>query len=156
MQKEEITRRLYKMNRAGTTMTIYSNGGEVLQTISDSLIPLRVQGDHFWLLWKPTGYLEKPELSQTIKVVDHLVNTYLEDEVYGVQWLTVTLEDDSGKLYLVEIIEPFCDPEAHRKWRKWLRYRKDNKERCETIDAELMEQHKLIADTWGDGFFSED
>ena len=150
MTKKELTQRLRKMNLSGTVMTIYSDGGETLQAMPDSLIPLRVKGDHFWLFWKSIGYLEGPQLCQTIKVVDYFVNAFLENEKYGKQWLTVTLQDDQSRLYLIEIIEPFCEPEAYNKWRKWQRYRKENKEKFKKIDAKMLKKHQLVADNWND------
>lgn len=148
MTKKELTQRLSKMNRSGTVMTVYSDGGETLQTMPDSLIALRIEGDHFWLLWKSVGYLKGPQLCQTIKVVDHFVNSYIENKKDGKQWLTVTLQDDRSRLYLIEIIEPFSDPEAYQKWRKWQRYRKDNEEEFKKIDAKILKQHQEIADKW--------
>jgi len=149
MTKQELRLRLRKMNRAGTIMTVYSDGGKTQRSLPDSLIPLRVEGDHFWLLLKSVGYLDGIELSKTIKVIDYFVNAYLEDEKYGQQWLTVTLQDDRSCLHLIEIIEPFCEPDAHQKWRKWQRYRKDNKEKFKKVDAEILKQHQLTAEMWG-------
>lgn len=148
MTKKELTHRLSKMNRSGTVMTVYSDGGETLQTMPDSLIPLRIEGDYFWLLWKSVGYLKGPQLCQTIKVVDYFVNAYLENKKNGQQWLTVTLQDDRSRLYLIEIIEPFSDPEVFQKWRKWQRYRIDNEEEFKKIDAKILKKHQQIADTW--------
>ena len=151
MTKRELTLRLAKMNQAGTVMTIYADGSKAQQILPDSIIPLRVEGGTFWLLIKQLGYLKKPERCMTIKVVDYLVNAFLEDEQHGAQWLTITLQDDKDSLYLVEIIEPFCDPEAHRRWRKWQQYRKNNKKELAAVDVELLRQHQLKADTWDGG-----
>ena len=148
MTKSELKQCLRKMNQAGTIMTVYSDGGETQRSMPDSLIPLRVEGDHFWLLMKSAGYLTGTQLSKTIKVVDYFVNAYLEDEKYGQQWLTVTLQDDRSCLHLIEIIEPFCEPEAHQKWRKWQRYQKENKEEFKKVEAQILKQHQLLADEW--------
>ena len=148
MTRKELSQRLRKMNRAGTTMTVYSDDGETLRLMLDSLIPLRVEGGLFWLLLKSVGYLEDPGLSQTIKVVDHFVNAYLEDEKFGRQWLTVTLQDDRSRLYLIETIEPFCEPETFKEWRKWKEYRKNNKETLKKADAAILKRHQKLADEW--------
>ena len=136
------------MNRKGAVITIYQDNGRPRQAILDSLTPLRVEDGQFWLLWKAAGYPDDGSLCRTIKVVDHLINAFLDDEELGKQWLTVTLQDEMSCLYLIEIIEPFCEPEAHHTWRKWQSYRRKNKKRLEILDRELLAKHQQAADSW--------
>ena len=145
---KEITRNLQMLNRKGAIMTIYSDGGKAQQAILDSLTPLRAEAGQFWLLWKAAGYPDDNNLCKSIKVVDHLVNAFLEDDNHGKQWLTITLQDDQSNLYLIEIIEPFCEPEAHHTWRKWQSYRKKNRDRLKRLDREILEKHRDAAEYW--------
>lgn len=148
MTVEELLQRLKMMNRNGAIMTIYRDNGKAHQALLDSLTPLRAEAGQFWLLWKAAGYPDDSTLCRTIKVVDHLVNTFLEDDNNGKQWLTVTLQDDESCLYLIEIIEPFCEPEAHHKWRQWRNYRKKHSKRLGVLDRELLDKHQQEADSW--------
>ena len=150
MKVKEILQHLQMMNHNGAIMTIYQDGCKARQAILDSLTPLRADADDFWLLWKAAGYQDNPQLCRTIKVVDHLVNAFLEDDDLGKQWLTVTLQDDLSNLYLIEVIEPFCEPEAHHKWRQWQNYRQKNRKLLKDIDQELLEKHQETADYWDD------
>jgi hypothetical protein len=92
----------------------------------------------FWLLFKTVGYDEGFQHAHTVKVVGWSQgDTYLLD-----------LVDDRNRKYHIELIFPDQEPELASDWSSWRRYKMRNRDRFSLIDADLMTEHRQIAEEW--------
>ncbi|HEY3417248.1 MAG TPA: hypothetical protein VGM23_10230 [Armatimonadota bacterium] len=139
-----------RMNAEGIRITVFNEiGSRLFGDLVDSLRVTRIapffdsQGavtrTDFWLLWKSVGYDEGFQYAHTIKVV----KCHVEDP--GIE---IELSDDQGRRHLLELIEPHQEEEWARDWIRWQQYRKDNRERFEQIDRDLLAEHIRIAEEW--------
>lgn len=92
----------------------------------------------FWLIFKSAGYNNGWQYAHTIKVVD-----WSQDDTY-----LIDLTDDRGRRFHIELLFPTQDIELVADWENWLRYKAENKALFEQIDADLLEEHILIAEEW--------
>lgn len=92
----------------------------------------------FWVTWKSIGYENGYQYSHTIKVVD-----WSRDDTYELD-----LTDDLGRRYHIELIMDATEHDYVLDWRKWLRYKAENAAEFEIIDAQLLEEHTKIAESW--------
>lgn len=153
-EKMRIQRLLRLFNERGSRMVVFGEAGKRLfGELVDSFAVTRIAphfdagGKHtrsdFWLLWKSVGYNNGWQYAHTVKIVKVRVRDTLED-----CWLIVDLTDDYGRRYHVELIEPITEPDYARDWRDWQKYKAENGEMFARIDAELLEEHRQIAEEW--------
>ena len=136
-------------NKGGSWMSLTEPGLEaVCLGIVDSYTVTRVaphfdaKGEikriDFWLLLKAVGYDEGFQHAHTIKVVKwSQEDTYLLDIV-----------DDRKRKYHLELIFPDQEPDPASDWKQWRRYKAENRDRFERIDAEILTEHVQIAEDW--------
>jgi len=92
----------------------------------------------FWLFFKSAGYSNGFQYVHTTKVVDwSQEDTYLLD-----------LTDDLGRRFHIELLFSTLDIAMVADWRDWQAYKRQNQERFQQIDAELLEEHVRIAEDW--------
>jgi hypothetical protein len=92
----------------------------------------------FWLMFRWVGYNNGFQYTHTIKVVNRSQDdTYLLD-----------LTDDRGRRYHIELIMDVAEHDCVVAWNRWLRYKDENRELFEAIDAQLLEEHVRIAEGW--------
>jgi len=48
----------------------------------------------------------------------------------------------------VELVFPDQEPDLASDWRSWRRYKSENRDRFERIDADLLAEHVRIAEEW--------
>lgn len=92
----------------------------------------------FWLMWKSVGYNNGFQYAHTIKVVD-----WSQDDTY-----LIDLTDDRGRHHHVELIMDATEPDYVVSWRKWQKYKAENQEMFEQIDAQLLTEHLATAEGW--------
>ncbi len=136
-------------NEGGSWMTLIESGREPARMgLVDSYKVTRVaphfdaRGElkrvDFWLLFKAVGYDEGFQHAHTVKVVRwSQEGTYLID-----------LTDDRGRRFHVELVFPDQEPDLAADWRRWRRYKSENRDRFERIDADLLAEHVRIAEEW--------
>ena len=101
-------------------------------------------GDHtgstFWVMWNSLGYSEGFQYTHTI-IVTRIENT--DDpilDLWGGEY-----HHRVGTLYPDEIDE---HKERFESLKEWRAYQAENAERFTRIDAQLLEEHTEIANTW--------
>jgi len=92
----------------------------------------------FWLLFKAVGYDEGFQHAHTVKVV-----RWSEEDTY-----LIDLTDDRGRRFHVELVFPDQEPDLAADWRRWRRYKSENRDRFERIDVDLLAEHVRIAEEW--------
>jgi len=138
-----------EFNRDGSFIVLQEGRGEPLPLgLVDSYTVTRVAPHFdaagnvtktdFWVMWKSVGYENGYQYSHTIKVVD-----WSRDDTYELD-----LTDDLGRRYHIELIMDATEHEYVLDWRKWLRYKAQNAAEFEIIDAQLLEEHTKIAESW--------
>ncbi len=138
-----------EFNMGGSFMVMHEGNYDPLKFgLIDSCVVTRVaphfdaQGNvtktDFWLLWKSVGYNNGFQHAHTIKVVD-----WSQDDTY-----LIDLIDDRGRRHHVELIMDVSEPDYVVSWRKWQRYKADNRAMFEQIDTQLLEEHLSIAEGW--------
>ena len=60
----------------------------------------------------------------------------------------IELTDDRGRRFHIELIFPDQEPDLASDWRSWRRYKSENRDRFERIDADLLTEHVRIAEEW--------
>ena len=137
--KESLQALFDEFNKTGSTMTLAEDGYETIRMgLQDSYIVTRVQGSDFWLFFKEGGYNNGFQYSHTIRVVSwSQEDTYLLD-----------LVDDQDRRFHIELIFPELEPDLGEAWQHWQAYKAANRERFQRIDAQLLEEHLWIAETW--------
>jgi hypothetical protein len=144
--------RLY--NERGSRMAVFGEDGKrIFGELVDSFVVMRIaphfdaEGKHthsdFWLLWKSAGYNNGWQYAHTVKIMKVRVRETLED-----CWLIADLTDDRSRRFHVELIEPISEPDYARDWRDWQKYKVESAEMFARIDAELLEEHRQIAEEW--------
>lgn len=153
-EKQRLEGRLRLFNERGSRMVVFDEDGQrVLGELIDSFSITRLaphfdaQGNHsgsdFWLLWKSVGYDHGWQYAHTVKVVKVRVREMLED-----CWLIVDLTDDQGRRFHVELIEPVVERDYAADWERWSEYKSENAEMFTRIDAEILQEHRQIAEDW--------
>jgi hypothetical protein len=136
-------------NEGGSWMTLLESGREpVRMGLVDSYKVTRVaphfdaRGElkrvDFWLLFKAVGYDEGFQHAHTVKVV-----RWSQEDTY-----LIDLTDDRGRRFHVELVFPDQEPDLASDWRSWRRYKAENRDRFERIDADLLAEHVRIAEEW--------
>lgn len=92
----------------------------------------------FWLLFKSVGYNNGCQYSHTIKVV-----SWSQDDTY-----MIDLVDDRGRRYHIELIMDATEHDYVVSWGKWQRYKRENSEMFETIDAQILAEHIEMSESW--------
>jgi hypothetical protein len=136
-------------NDGGSWMSLVEPGRDPVRLgIVDSYTIIRVaphfdaEGEvkrvDFWLLVTTVGYDEGFQHAHTVKVVGWSQgDTYLLD-----------LVDDRNRKYHIELIFPDHEPDLASDWTHWRRYKMRNRDRFSLIDADLMSEHRQIAEEW--------
>jgi len=138
-----------EFNRDGSFIVLREGRGEpLLLGLVDSYTVTRVAPHFdaagnvtktdFWVMWKSIGYDNGYQYSHTIQVVD-----WSRDDTYELD-----LTDDLGRRYHIELVMDATEHEYVLDWRKWLRYKAENAAEFEIIDAQLLEEHTKIAESW--------
>ena len=151
-EKARLQEEFRLFNERGSYVTVYNedDGQRLFRDIADSFLVTRVaprfdaQGrvtrTDFWLLWKVLGYDQGFQHAHTIKVV-----RWCRD---GGDWAEMDLVDDVGRRHHIELIEPICEAAYAADWNRWQAYRRDNRERFQRIDAQILAEHVRIAEEW--------
>lgn len=151
-EKARLQEEFRLFNERGSYVTVYNedDGQRLFRDVSDSFVVTRVapqfdaQGKvthtDFWLLWKVLGYDQGLQHAHTIKVV-----RWWRD---GGDWVEMDVVDDVGRRHHIELIEPICEAAYAADWNRWQAYRRDNVERFERIDAQILAEHVRIAEEW--------
>jgi len=151
-EKARLQEEFRLFNERGSYVTVYNedDGQRLFRDIADSFLVTRVaprfdaQGKvthtDFWLLWKVLGYDQGFQHSHTIKVV-----RWWRD---GGDWAEMDVVDDVGRRHHIELIEPICEAAYAADWNRWQAYRRENQERFEKIDAQILAEHVRIAEEW--------
>lgn len=137
-----------EFNTDGSWMSASDDSGEIWRDLIDSYQVTRVaphfdaQGNitsiDFWLFFKWVGYNNGFQYSHTIKVVG-----YGQEDTYELD-----LVDDRGRKYHIELLMAVAERDYIATLTKWRRYKSENRELFESIDAELLEEHLEIAEGW--------
>lgn len=139
-------------NRDGSWLRVENPRGEPLRLgLVDSFSVTRIAPEisaageirrvAFWLMWKSAGYDEGPQFVHTVKVLEWRQEDPNE----------LDFRDDRGWWHHVEGLVPPHEPEYVADWRRWQRYKAENRERFELLDASLLEEHVRLAEEWGQG-----
>ena len=136
-------------NKGGSWMSLMEPGREPVRLgLIDGYTVIRVaphfdaKGEikrvDFWLLFKAVGYDEGFQHAHTVKIVGwSQKDTYLLD-----------LVDDRNRRYHIELIFPDQEPALASDGKQWRRYKMENRDRFERIDAEILTAHVRIAEEW--------
>ncbi|MGB9618900.1 MAG: hypothetical protein ACPL7K_00645 [Armatimonadota bacterium] len=89
-------------------------------------------------MWKSVGYDNGYQYTHTIKVVN-----WSREDTYELD-----LTDDLGRRYHIELIMDATEHAYVLDWRKWQRYKAENAAEFEIIDAQLLDEHTKIAESW--------
>ena len=92
----------------------------------------------FWLFFKEIGYEKEWHYSHTFKVVD-----WNQEDTYEID-----LTDDRGRRYHIELIMEVSEYDMTLDWKKWRRYKAENKDLFGRVDAHMLEEHIAIAEEW--------
>lgn len=92
----------------------------------------------FWLLFKVVGYDEDFQHAHTIKVI-----RWSQEDTY-----LIDLTDDRGRRFHVELVFPDQEPDLAADWKRWRRYKSENRDRFERVDVDLLAKHVRIAEEW--------
>ncbi len=161
-EKARIQRWFCRFNERGCRLQVRERGGAAfIDTIVAEWIVTRVAPHFdtagkitrvdFWVLWKELGYPEDRRCCHTIKVVEVDVEDTISAEVDGQSvdaWLIVELTDSFGRIHHVEMIGPITEPAHAASWRRWTKYRNENPELFERVDASILEEHLRLAEEW--------
>lgn len=151
-EKARLQEEFRLFNERGSYVTVYNEDDRqrLFRDIADSFLVTRVaprfdaQGKvthtDLWLLWKVIGYDQGFQHSHTIKVV-----RWWRD---GGDWAEMELVDDVGRRHHIELIEPICEEAYAADWNRWQAYRRENQERFEKMDAQILAEHVRIAEEW--------
>ncbi len=90
----------------------------------------------FWLLFKAIGYDEGFRHAHTVKVV-----RWSQEDTY-----LIDLTDDRGRRFHVELVFPDQEPDPASDCRSWRRYKSENRDRSERINADLLAEHVRISE----------
>lgn len=136
-------------NRQGSFMRVRDGDWKAELGLVDSFTVTRLAPDFdaagnlrkvaFWLLWKAVGYDEDGRHTHTIKVV-----SWSQDDTFELDFV-----NDDGWEHHVELALPGTEPQLVEVWARWQKYRAANREMFGRLDAELLEMHQEIAETWG-------
>ena len=125
--------------KTGSTMTLAEDGYSTIDLgLQDSYIVTRVKGSDFWLFHKEAGYNNGFQYSHTIRVV-----SWFQEDTY-----MLDLVDDRGRRFHIELIFPELEPDLAEAWQSWQAYRQANRKSFKQMDAQLLEEHLQIAETW--------
>lgn len=129
-----------EFNKVGSTLTVSGAGFDppVNFGLIDSYRVTRVAGDVFWLMFKVVGYQEAFQYTSTIKVL-----SWSQEDGWELD-----LVDDEGRRFHAELIFPELEPGYAKDWRRWRSYKAANLRLFRTIDADLLVQHKAMAEGW--------
>ena len=137
--KESLQALFDEFNKTGSTMTLAEDGYSTIELgLRDSYIVTRLEGSDFWLFHKAAGYNNGFQYSHTMKVV-----SWSQEDTY-----MLDLVDDLGRRYHIELIFPELEPNLGEAWADWQAYKAANRQRFKQIDAQLLEEHLWIAETW--------
>lgn len=92
----------------------------------------------FWLMWKSVGYNNGFQYTHTIKVID-----WSQDDSY-----LIDMMDDRRRRHHVELIMDVSEPDYMISWRIWQEYKTENIDMFARIDAQLLDEHRQIAEEW--------
>jgi len=148
-EKARLQSLFEEFNRDGSFIVMREGRGEPLPLgLVDSYTVTRVAPHFdaagnttktdFWVMWKSVGYENGYQYSHTIKVVD-----WSRDDTYELD-----LIDDLGRRYHIELVMDGTEHEYVLDWRKWQRYKAENAAEFEIVDAQLLEEHTKIAESW--------
>lgn len=138
-----------EFNRGGSFILLREGHGEPLPLgLVDSYTVSRVAPHFdaagnviktdFWVMWKSVGYDNGYQYTHTIKVVE-----WSREDTYEID-----LTDDLGRRYHIELIMDATEHDYVLDWRKWQRYKMENAAEFEIVDAQLLEEHTKIAESW--------
>jgi hypothetical protein len=138
-----------EFNRGGSFILLREGHGEPLPLgLVDSYTVSRVAPHFdaaggvtktdFWVMWKSVGYDNGYQYTHTIKVVE-----WSREDTYEID-----LTDDLGRRYHIELIMDATEHDYVLDWRKWQRYKTENAAEFEIVDAQLLEEHTKIAESW--------
>ena len=128
-----------QFNCGGSIMKMYEDGYDPINMgLQDRFIVTRVKGRAFWLLHRPGGYNNGSHYVHTAKIVGW---TFPDDYI-------LHLVDDLGRRYEIELIFPDLEPGLAKSWRRWRAYRRSRRKFFEIVDAQILEEHTEIANTW--------
>ncbi len=92
----------------------------------------------FWLFHKALGYHEGFQHAHTLKVLRwSQEDTYLLD-----------LVDDRQRRFHIELIFPELERDLGADWKRWRKFKAENREMFERIDQQLLAEHIKIAENW--------
>lgn len=148
-EKARLQALFEEFNRDGSFVVLREGHGEPLPLgLVDSYSVTRVAPHFdaagnvaktdFWVMWKSVGYDNGYQYTHTIKVVE-----WSREDTYEID-----LTDDLGRRYHIELIMDATEHDYVLDWRKWQRYKTENASEFEIVDAQLLEEHTKIAESW--------
>lgn len=148
-EKARLQTTFDEFNRDGSFIVLREDRGEpLLLGLVDSYTVTRVAPHFdvsgnvtktdFWVMWKSVGYDNGYQYTHTIKVVD-----WGREDTYELD-----LTDDLDRRYHIELIMDATEHEYVLDWRKWRSYKAQNAAEFGIIDAQLLEEHVKIAESW--------
>ena len=133
--KERLELYLSKFNTDGSVLAVVREDDvRMFTVIVDSYRVVKVEENAFWLLWKSIWYTEGQQHVHLTKIVGYEVR-----DVYGTDWLEVTMYDDLGRTYRIDFIEPSVDVEQHAQLQAWREFKKDNAKWIDKLDKRIEE-----------------
>ncbi|MFH2074026.1 MAG: hypothetical protein ABIJ57_01590 [Pseudomonadota bacterium] len=148
-EKARVQALFEPFNAGGSWMSLAEKGSETIRLgLVDGFLVTRVAPHFdakggvtrvdFWLYMRMLGYDEGFHHAHTVKVVSwSQEDTYLLD-----------LVDDRGRMFHIELVFPDQEPDMAADWKSWKKYKEDNRDRFERIDADLLFEHVHIAEEW--------
>ncbi len=148
-EKARLQALFEEFNRDGSFIVLREGHGEPLPLgLVDSYSVTRVAlhfdaagtvtKTDFWVMWKSVGYDNGYQYTHTIKVVE-----WSREDTYELD-----LTDDLGRRYHIELIMDATEHDYVLDWRKWQRYKMEYAAEFEIVDAQLLEEHTKIAESW--------
>ena len=148
-EREKIQSLFVLFNERGSWIELRESGGEPIRLgLVDSYRVTRVAPQFdtsgelkhivFWLFYKAAGYDSGFQYVHTLKIV-----RWSQEDGY-----LIDLYDDRKRHFHVELIMPETEPGMVADWKRWCRYKGKNRPRFEKIDAQLLEEHLEIAESW--------
>lgn len=126
-------------NKDGSTMQLSGGGHDPVSLgIVDSYTVMQVDGNQFWLHFKMLGYHHGFQHAHTVKII-----SWTQDDTY-----LLDLIDDQDRRFHIELIFPELEEDLGGAWQTWQAYKRANRKRFERIDAQMLEEHKRIVETW--------
>ena len=128
-----------EFNSGGSTVVMHDDGPDPSRMfVQDSYTVTRVDGEVFWLMFRPVGYQDDWHHTHTIKVL-----SWSQADGYELD-----LFDDLGRRFHVELIFSELDPGPAETWAKWKAYRRRNRKMFAEVDATLLDRHMRLAEDW--------